>query len=43
MVSIKQYKPKDENVKKLIIFLNKINNDRKENKRIHNGSQSSKN
>lgn len=39
MVSVKQYKPKEENVKKLMVFLKKINDDRKEDKRIHNGSK----
>ena len=43
MALIKQYKPKDENVKKLIIFLNKLNDDRKEIKRVRNGNKSSGN
>ena len=42
MVHIKQYKPKEENIKKLELFLKKINNDGKENKRIRNGNNITK-
>ena len=32
---MKNYRPKDENIKKLVVFLNKIENGRKKDKRTN--------
>jgi hypothetical protein len=39
----KGYKPKEQNVKKLKLFLNKIENGRKENKRINSERNNTRN